>query len=412
MTPWRRPPASTGEAASAQAQALGAREGAGRIAAGQHEQELLATPAHGGLAGHDAVAHDAGDGAQHGVAGGVAVVIVDRLEVVDVGHDDRERLARGGGGARLGQHGGSVTTADHAREHVGAGHALELQVALAQLVAQPAGAQRRADAGDELGRLDGLADVVVGAATEALGQLAGGGAPGDEDHRDRSRGLVGLHRVEHGEAVEPRHVAVQEDHVGDGVADARERLLAVLGLQHVVAGGDQVVAHHRAHESRVVGHEHAGGGLPVPAGQGGVDRGRQLLLGGALGEHGVDVQAVARGGDRVGRAGADEDEGKRDGGRVLADGAQQRQAVHRRHVDVADDDVHGGGVEHVEGVGAVAGAAHLEAGAAQEIGVDAKGHRAVVDQQHGGARTRAPRAAPARRPTASAARPAAPGRAG
>ena len=157
------------------------------------------------------------------------------------------------------------------------------------------------------------------------------------------------------------------------------------GLQHVVAGGHQVVAHHRAHEPRVVGHEHAGGGLPVPAGQRGVHRARQLLLGGALGEDGVDVQAVARAGDRVGRAGADEDEGELGRGRVVADGAQQRQAVHRRHVDVADDDVDGGGAQHVEGVAAVAGAAHLEAGAAQEVGVDAKGDRAVVDQEHGGA---------------------------
>ena len=172
MTRWRRPPVSTRRGRQRAAQALGPRQGIGRFAFGQHEQELLATPAHGRLAGHEAVAHDVGDGAQHGVARGVAVVVVDVLEVVDVGHDDGERLAGGRrGGAGLGQHGRTVATAENAGEHVGAGHALELQVALAQLVAQPAGAQRRAHAGDELGPLDGLADVVVGAAAQALGHL-------------------------------------------------------------------------------------------------------------------------------------------------------------------------------------------------------------------------------------------------
>ena len=150
------------------AQALGARQRRRTRRTGQHEQELLAAPAHGGLAGDEAVAHDVGDGAQHGVAGGVAVVVVDVLKwsmsAMMTASGSPVAAARGAG---VGQHGGTVTTADHAGEHVGAGHALELQVALVQLVAQPAGAQRRAHAGDELGRLDGLADVVVGAAAEA-----------------------------------------------------------------------------------------------------------------------------------------------------------------------------------------------------------------------------------------------------
>ena len=116
------------------------------------------------------------------------------------------------------------------------------------------------------------------------------------------------------------------------------------------------------------------------------------------------MQAAARRGDRVGGAGADEDEGELGGGRVVADGAQQGEAVHRRHVDVADDDVDGRGAQQAEGVGAVAGAAHLEAGAAQEVGVDAEGDRAVVDQRA----RRGQHAAPARAGTAtqSALRPA------
>ena len=69
--------------------------------AGQHEHELLASEAADGVALADDRAQLGGRGGEHLVALGVAVGVVDALEVVEVHDDDAERAARGGGGLDL-----------------------------------------------------------------------------------------------------------------------------------------------------------------------------------------------------------------------------------------------------------------------------------------------------------------------
>src|SRR5690554_6244531 len=68
----------------------GARPGVG---AGQQDHELLAAVPGGDIAAADLVADPPGDAAQDVVADEVAVTIVDRLEMIDVDHQARERRA-------------------------------------------------------------------------------------------------------------------------------------------------------------------------------------------------------------------------------------------------------------------------------------------------------------------------------
>ena len=82
------------------ADALGERERGVRAGAGQRDDELLAAPAGGGVGGADVVGDDGADHRERAVAGLVALLVVDALEVVQVERDDRERevVARGAGG--------------------------------------------------------------------------------------------------------------------------------------------------------------------------------------------------------------------------------------------------------------------------------------------------------------------------
>jgi hypothetical protein len=76
------------------AQALGRSPGRLEWRIGQDDHELLAAVARDPV---DALAHlgtqHRGNALEHGVAPGVAELVVHALEVVDVGHDHRERLA-------------------------------------------------------------------------------------------------------------------------------------------------------------------------------------------------------------------------------------------------------------------------------------------------------------------------------
>ena len=67
--------------------------GGDQIAAAQEHGELVATQAPGAVQGADAVADHAGDRAQHVVARGMPVAVVDGLEVIDVDHLQRGRFA-------------------------------------------------------------------------------------------------------------------------------------------------------------------------------------------------------------------------------------------------------------------------------------------------------------------------------
>ena len=72
------------------------------VRAGEQHDELLAADAVDEVERPQRLSHRVGDVLEHGVAGRVAVLVVDPLEVVEVGHEQPERrvLARGRRAAR------------------------------------------------------------------------------------------------------------------------------------------------------------------------------------------------------------------------------------------------------------------------------------------------------------------------
>jgi hypothetical protein len=146
----------------------------GRV--GQQQQELLAAPAGRQVLLAQPLEQPRGDLAQDRVARGVAVDVVDALEAVDVDEHGAElapvtAAARDGGA----QHVVCVAAVGQPGHDVGARELLQLRVAAGELLVERAQPQRRTDPGDELDGVDGLADVVVGAALQPLGEPPGVG---------------------------------------------------------------------------------------------------------------------------------------------------------------------------------------------------------------------------------------------
>ena len=79
------------------AQALGDPHGVVLGRTREQQRELLAAEAVEQLERAQRTAHRVGDVAQHGVADAVAVIVVDGLEVVEVGQHDADRLVGEGG---------------------------------------------------------------------------------------------------------------------------------------------------------------------------------------------------------------------------------------------------------------------------------------------------------------------------
>ncbi len=124
--------------------------------------------------------------------------------------------------------------------------------------------ERPGAARQQLGHLEGLGHVVVGAHPEA-GHLVGDLAPRGEHQHGRVDAAL-AHRLEHLEAVQPRQADV-EDHEVEGLGGrAGQPRLAVAGVLHRVALAAQAVVQ-REHEPRFVFHEqhplgHAWGSYP------------------------------------------------------------------------------------------------------------------------------------------------------
>src|SRR3954452_2777428 len=126
------------------AQALADDGRVGRV--GQQQQELLVAPARRDVLLAQAGGEAPRDLAQHRVAGGVAVGVVDGLEAVDVDQHGRQRAAMAArAGDRGAQHVVGVAAVGQAGEHVGAGELLELGVAAGGGAVHAARAQRGAD---------------------------------------------------------------------------------------------------------------------------------------------------------------------------------------------------------------------------------------------------------------------------
>ena len=76
------------------AQTFGQAHAASQVRFGQDQQELLAAVAHHAVdATARGVAEQGGKGAQHGIACGMAVGVVDALEVVEIAQDGRQAQA-------------------------------------------------------------------------------------------------------------------------------------------------------------------------------------------------------------------------------------------------------------------------------------------------------------------------------
>jgi len=145
------------------------------------------------------------------------VPVVDLLEVVDVEHEQAHRTAVAvvgrGRSAQGVVEGGAVV---QPRERVDAR-------LLPQQVDELLAAQGHPHARLELHRMEGLGDVVHGAALERVGHVLDAALHGDEEHGHVARGGVLLQHATHLEPVHVRHVDVQEDHggpLGDRGADA------------------------------------------------------------------------------------------------------------------------------------------------------------------------------------------------
>ena len=72
----------------------------------------------------------------------------------------------------------------------------------------------------ELGEVDGLRDVVVGASLESLDLVLGRIERRLHDDRDEREASVGLHTPRDFDAVDMRHHHVEENQIGRGLGEA------------------------------------------------------------------------------------------------------------------------------------------------------------------------------------------------
>lgn len=166
-----------------------------------------------------------------------------------------------------GQHLGEAPPVEDAGDGVGHGqllgarqHALELDVALLQLLSGLAGAQRREDAGLELLIVHGLGQVVVGADVEALDALAHLALDRQHDDDDVAGAIGQTHPAAHAVAVDVVEDHVEQHHVGGLGADQLERLEAACGGADLEAALAQHLGQVLALGARVLHEQDAGFG--------------------------------------------------------------------------------------------------------------------------------------------------------
>ena len=106
-------------------------------------------------------------------------------------------------------------------------HLRELSLALLERVLQPLDAQHGLHARFELGEVDRLRDVIVGAGVQPLDLVLCGIEGGLQDDRDEGQVPVGLQPAHDFEAVDARHHHVEQDQVGRRLIHTPKRLLAI-----------------------------------------------------------------------------------------------------------------------------------------------------------------------------------------
>jgi hypothetical protein len=219
----------------------------------REHQELLAAPAPHHVVHPHRGGQQRGHLLQHRVARLVAVPVVDLLEVVDVHQQHRDRE---GVPARRAEDDVQrlieVTAVVQAGEVVGPRHPVELLGAAPQLGAQDRDLHRSRHARQQLGRVRWLAQVVVRTGPQGAHDVLAAGAAGEEDDRQVLRARVVLEGSDRLEAVQHRHLDVEQDGVDAPPCRPARARLAVLGLEHRVARGLELHAHERAHRLAVV----------------------------------------------------------------------------------------------------------------------------------------------------------------
>ena len=105
---------------------------------------------------------------------------------------------------------------------------LQLGVVLFEPAVQGAGLEQVGDPQQDLGAVEGLGEEVLGAGGQGPLPDFGGDIGGeDEDGQEPAFGHQALEGLHEGEAVEVRHVQVEQDQVGEGTGAAGDRLVGV-----------------------------------------------------------------------------------------------------------------------------------------------------------------------------------------
>ena len=131
-------------------------------------------------------------------------------------------------------------------------------VRVEQRVVQRLDAQRGGHARVQLGGVERLDQVVVGAAVQRIDQLGAVAVVGEHDHRDRRQPVVGAQPVEHLHAAEAGQLVVEQDRVRPALGHAGERRLAVPGRRDVVAALAELAHEDLADRVRPFGDEDEG----------------------------------------------------------------------------------------------------------------------------------------------------------
>ena len=91
MQRWSAGSPSIGQRAESAARALGEQPRGGKVGSRQDDGEFLAADAAGDMMVGGRVAQEAGEGLDDPVAGRMAETVVDALEMIEIGNDQRDR---------------------------------------------------------------------------------------------------------------------------------------------------------------------------------------------------------------------------------------------------------------------------------------------------------------------------------
>ncbi len=201
----------------------------------KQQHELLAAVATDSIDLADFGAQDARELFEDRVAGLVAVLVVHALEPVQVAHDAGERF---GQAARVLEHLVEpllqMAAVVDRRQRIGLRHVPQplvrleqLPLALLERVLQSFDAQHRLHARLELGEIDRLGDVVVGAGLEPFDLALGRVERRLHDDRDEGQGIASFHPPRDLDPVDLGHHDVEQDEIGWRLLDLVQRLRAV-----------------------------------------------------------------------------------------------------------------------------------------------------------------------------------------